>query len=82
MKKLMLALFLACCMAGMAQTPKGTTKHLVKSGDSIKVAVPKVKKPDSVIKIVDGIKIYKGAKGGLYYYRTSKAGNTYKCYIK
>ena len=53
-----------------------------KTGE-IKKTEKVVKKSDAVYKIVEGITVYKGANGALYYWKTSKkSGEKYKCYLK
>ena len=75
---LLAAVIISASVSG--QTP--TDKKLVLNNGKIEVQQAKAKKTDSVVKIIDGIKVYQGAKGGLYYYRVSKSGKTYKSYIK
>jgi len=81
MKKIIIiALFAFICSGLQAQTYK-----LDKTGNITKVdsTTKRVKTPDKVYKVVDGITFYQGQKGGVYYYKTSKKTNKqYKCYVK
>ena len=81
MKKILLIALIAFIGLGVqAQTYK-----LDKTGNITKVdsTTKRVKTPDKVYKVVDGITFYQGQKGGVYYYKTSKKTNKqYKCYVK
>jgi len=82
MKRLILIVLVAFIgISTQAQTYKlNKSTGAITKVDSTK---KKVKTPDKVYKIVDGVTFYKGAKGGIYYYKTSKkTGKTYKCYVK
>ena len=78
-----IALIIAAALLSMTS---GAQKYTVTKSGEIKTATAKadtVKKADTCIKIMpDGTKIYKGAKGGIYYWRTSsKTGQQYKSYL-
>jgi len=92
MKKitLIIALFVLIGTMAAAQNKPTTTPEkkpvnltVNKSGEIVsKTAKSTVKAADPVYKVVDGITVYQGAKGGLYYYKTSKkTGEQYKCYL-
>ena len=78
---------IAIAAAALVSMTSGAQKYTVtKTGEvtTIPVKAAAAKKPDTCIKIMpDGTRIYKGAKGGIYYWRTSsKTGQLYKCYLK
>ena len=83
-KVIILALILSAMVAGARAdkkvAPKGKTVK-VENGQIIVLDSAK-KNNDRVFKIVDGIVIYKGRNGGLYYWATSKTGIVYKRYLK
>ncbi len=53
------------------------------AGKVVQIKITQPKQPDKVIQVIDTVKYYQGAKGGVYYLRKSKkTGKTYKCYLK
>lgn len=84
MKKItfLIALFLA---ASITLTTAGTTYKVLNNKVVALKSTSKTltARKDTVYQVVDGVTFYKGAKGGIYYYRTSKkTGKAYKCYVK
>ena len=80
----MRAIILILAGALMMGTATAQSWKVDKTG-AITKAVKKdtTKKPDPVYKIIDGTIFYKGTKGGIYYWRTSKqTGKLYKAYLK
>jgi hypothetical protein len=84
--KLFIALLITGYCSLFAFNCSAQTYKLDKAGNITKIDTvkkKKVKQPDKVYKIVDGVTFYKGAKGGIYYWKTSKkTGKLYKCYVK
>ena len=80
-KIILIAAIIAAALISMSS---GAQTFTVNKAGEIKTAPAKtIKKPDTVYKIVNGVTIYKGSKGGYYYMRTSKkTGQPYKCYLK
>lgn len=83
-------LILAAILYGFtsqAQSVKPARFKMDKNGkiqvDTARTRKGTIKHIDSIFQIVDGITFYKGARGAVYYWRTSKkTGQPYKCYIK
>ena len=72
-------------LSGNLLKAQSSPKYTVKNG--FVVAAPaKTKSAPKAAEIhsqVNGETFYKGAKGGIYYLRTSKkTGKTYKCYVR
>lgn len=73
-------IFLALILAGICSQAQTYT---LKAGKIEKTAPAKTKKADSVVKVIDGVTFYQGAKSGIYYWKTSKkTGLKYKAYLK
>lgn len=73
---------LSCCSLS-AQTYKLNKAGQITKTEKTDSTTKRVKTPDKVYKVVDGITFYQGQKGGVYYYKTSKKTNKqYKCYVK
>lgn len=71
--------------AVISNAQKVTTTYAIENGKVVeKVNVSAAKAPDPVVYTSkDGIKFYKGAKGGIYYWKASaKTGKLYKHYVK
>jgi len=83
MKKLfIIVLILAAFTAAGQKASKPITLTMKAGKIEVKDTTKKVKTADPVYKVIEGISVYKGAKGGLYYWRTSRTGKQYKCYLK
>lgn len=84
MKKLIILALILSAMAAGAQDKKvapASKKVEVKNGQIV-VSDTAKKSVEVVYKVIDGVVIYRGAKGGLYYYAVSKTGKVYKRYLK
>ncbi len=80
MKKLILAVLLLIAAPAAGQTVKQDT-----NGNYVSVKrAETVTKTGNTFTDSKGVvyDVYKSAKGKLFYYRTSKSGNVYKCYIQ
>ena len=76
-----ITIFAALTVSGQKATK--LTLALNKGKIEVKDTTKKAKAPDPVYQVVNGITVYKGAKGGLYYWKNSqKTGQPYKCYLK
>jgi hypothetical protein len=78
MKKLLLVLLLFVSLLGYGQKFTKVNGAIVKD-----TAKTKTVKTDKVYQKIDGVTFYQGAKGGIYYWKTSKkTGKKYKSYLK
>jgi len=68
-------------LSAQSSTPKANYKLV--NGKVVETAKAKTAKaPDTVYQVVNGVQFFKGAKGGIYYIRTSKkTGKPYRCYV-
>ena len=86
MKSFILAIMFFIALSFIACSTCSAQQYAMKNGAITKVikdTTTKAKVADKVYGTKDGITFYQGAKGGIYYWKTSsKTNKPYKCYLK